>query len=325
MIGVEYFAEMAALVTAAVLCLALGPLIIPVLKRLKLGQYVRDDGPARHLSKSGTPTMGGLIFLPAAVLATLVWAPRGVELNLLLVTMVGYALIGFGDDYLKIGKKQSLGLRARQKLAAQIILALVLASVAVFYLDRGTEISFPGWSGGLDLGWWYFPFAVVVIVGFSNAVNLTDGLDGLASGIAVTAGLAFAFICHAQGAEVPAVAAAALAGACGGFLAYNRHPARVFMGDTGSLAIGALLGGLAVLTRSELLLVIIGGVYVWETFTVSMQVLSFKLTGKRIWRMTPYHHHLELGGWPEVRVVQALWAVSAVLAVAGVLLTAYLG
>lgn len=312
-----------AFLTALILSLALGPLVIPLLRRLRVGQTIRDDGPARHLVKAGTPTMGGLIFLPAFVLASVAWAPLRFSVFLVLVTGIGFALLGFGDDYLKVCRRRPLGLRARQKLLGQLALSLSLALVAVFYLGRGTSVALPLLNLEWNLGFWYFPFAVLVVVGSSNAVNLTDGLDGLAAGIAVLASLAYAAVAVFLGQPDLAVVAAALAGACAGFLAYNRYPARVFMGDTGSLAIGAILGALAVLTRTELLLALIGGVYVWETLSVILQVISFKLTGRRLFRMSPYHHHLELGGWSEVRVVLSLWLAAAVLAGLGVFLVKY--
>lgn len=312
-----------AFLTALILSLALGPLVIPLLRRLRVGQTIRDDGPARHLVKAGTPTMGGLIFLPAFVLASVAWAPLRFSVFLVLVTGIGFALLGFGDDYLKVCRRRPLGLRARQKLLGQLALGLSLALVAVFYLGRGTSVALPLLNLEWNLGFWYFPFAVLVVVGSSNAVNLTDGLDGLAAGIAVLASLAYAAVAVFLGQPDLAVVAAALAGACAGFLAYNRYPARVFMGDTGSLAIGAILGALAVLTRTELLLALIGAVYVWETLSVILQVISFKLTGRRFFRMSPYHHHLELGGWSEVRVVLSLWLAAAVLAGLGVFLVKY--
>lgn len=306
--------------TALVLSLALGPLVIPLLRARRLGQVVRDDGPARHLGKSGTPTMGGLIFLPAFALASLAWGGTELPVFLVLVTTAGFALLGFGDDYLKVGRKRSLGLRAREKLLGQFVLGFSLAVAAVFSLGRGTDVWLPLFEQQWPLGYWYLPFAALVVVGSSNAVNLTDGLDGLAAGVAVVAALAYVFVCAEFGYAELGVVAAALAGACAGFLAYNRHPARVFMGDTGSLAIGAVLGSLAVLTRTELLLVLIGGIYVWETFSVVSQVLFFRLTGRRLWRMSPYHHHLELGGWSEVKVVRTLWLAGGLLAALAVAL-----
>jgi phospho-N-acetylmuramoyl-pentapeptide-transferase len=306
-----------AFVTAFLVSVTLGPLVIPLLRRWRLGQVIRQDGPTRHVAKAGTPTMGGLIFLPGWVLGTLAWGFFDPATLLVLSVGLGFGLLGLGDDYLKVYRRRSVGLRARQKLLGQVVLSLGAAALAVLYLGRGTGLSIPGTGGYWDLGYGFFPLAVLVVVGSSNAVNLTDGLDGLAAGIAAVSATAYAIITHLTGFPGLSVTTAALAGACLGFLIFNRYPARVFMGDTGSLAIGAILGTVALLTRTELVWLIIGGVYAWETFTVMLQVLSFKLTGRRIWRMTPYHHHLELGGWSEVKVVAVLWLVAALLAVSG--------
>ena len=312
-----------AFLTALAVSLALGPLLIPVLRRLKVQQTVRDDGPARHLAKAGTPTMGGLIFLPAWALATWAWAGWSLSVFLVLVGGLGFALLGFADDYLKVCRRRSLGLRARQKILGQVVLSLSIAVGAVVYLGRGTTVEWFPWPWEWELGWGYYPFALLVMVASSNAVNLTDGLDGLAAGIAVLAGAAYAVIATWLGFPDLAVAAAALAGSCAGFLAFNRYPARVFMGDTGALGIGAVFGALSVLTRTEILWVLVGGVYVWETLTVLLQVVAFKLSRRRLWRMSPYHHHLELKGWSEVKVVSTLWLAAAVLAGVGVALVMF--
>ncbi|MCR4420035.1 MAG: phospho-N-acetylmuramoyl-pentapeptide-transferase [Clostridia bacterium] len=309
-----------AFLTALIVSLALGPLLIPVLRRLKVQQTIRDDGPARHVAKAGTPTMGGLIFLPAWGLATCAWAGWSLPVFLVLAAGAGFGLLGFGDDYLKVCRRRSLGLRARQKILGQVVLSLSLAVAAVAFWGRGTEVELFPFGRHWDLGWVYYLFALLVMVASSNAVNLTDGLDGLAAGIAVLAAAAYTLIALWLGYTELAVAAAALAGSCAGFLVYNRHPARVFMGDTGALGIGAVLGALAVLTRTELLWLVVGGVYAWETLTVILQVAAYRIGGRRLWRMTPYHHHLELKGWPEPRVVAGLWLAAAVLAGLGVTL-----
>ncbi len=308
----------------------LGPAMIPLLRRLKFGQNIRDDGPSRHLQKAGTPTMGGIMFIigiTAAGLSLLRW---GVALDganeglVMLVITVGFGLVGFLDDFIKIGMKRSLGLRAREKLLGQFILALGLGIAAITMLGRGTDIVIP-FSGffveqGLryDLGpIGFLAFTVLVMVGTSNAVNLTDGLDGLAAGTAFIAALPLAAIALITDNAGVAVVLAAVAGGCLAFLIYNRYPAKIFMGDTGSLALGGALASAAVLTRHELFLVIIGGIFVLEALSVILQVISFKSTGRRLFRMSPLHHHFELGGWSENRVVFTFWFIGVLFGALG--------
>ncbi|TEB05832.1 Phospho-N-acetylmuramoyl-pentapeptide-transferase [Pelotomaculum schinkii] len=309
---------------ALVVTLAMGLLLIPWLKRLKFGQNIRSDGPSRHLQKAGTPTMGGIIFLAGIFVAVLLIAPERVDALVVLAITLGYGLIGFLDDYIKIVLRRSLGLRAREKLLGQIILAVLLAYGVVFWWDRGTALVLPfsGYfmSGGiqLELGWWPFlAFTLLVVVGTANAVNLTDGLDGLAAGTSLLAAAAMMLIALKVDKYGVAAVMAALSGGCLGFLFYNRHPARVFMGDTGSLALGGGLGAAAVVTRSELFFVIIGGIFVVEVLSVIIQVISFQTTGRRIFRMSPLHHHFELGGWSENRVVLTFWVITLLLGITG--------
>ncbi len=292
--------------------LLLGPLVIPLLRRLKFGQNIRSDGPSRHLKKAGTPTIGGVMFLAGTAAGSLFLARGQV------------------DDFIKVVLKRSLGLRAREKLLGQILLAGGLAFWVVHGLDRGTSlvIPFSGFftPGGaqIELGWWPFlVFTILVVVSAANAVNLTDGLDGLAAGVSLLVALALMLIALYVFKDGVAVIMASLAGGCLGFLFYNRHPARVFMGDTGSLALGGGLGAAAVVTGSELFLLIIGGIFVLETLSVIIQVISFQTTGRRLFRMSPLHHHFELGGWSENRVVLTFWAVTLVLVIAG--LTGFYG
>lgn len=316
---------------ALIVTLALGPIVIPLLRRLKFGQHVRSDGPMRHLQKTGTPTMGGVMFLFGAVVAvvavvflpmvcTVGWAEG---LAVLLVAL-GFGAIGFLDDFIKIARGRPLGLRARDKLVGQTLIAVALATTAVFIFDRGTGLLVP-FSGllvpggyTLELGWWLFlGFTVFVILGTANAVNLTDGLDGLAAGTFVIAALAFTVIALVMDKTWVAIVLGALAGGCVGFLYFNHYPARIFMGDVGSLALGGGLGAAAVITGSELFLLIIGGVFVIETLSVIIQVVSYQLTRRRIFRMSPLHHHFELGGWSETRVVGMFWAMGLLLALFG--------
>lgn len=306
-------------VTAFIVCALLGPVLIPFLHKLKFGQSIRECGPASHLKKSGTPTMGGLMMLAALVIA-LLWGSFTPHVIIALVLTLGHGCIGFLDDYIKVVMKRNLGLTAKQKFLLQFILAGAYVYFAETHMQN-THLWIPGADVTVDLGWAYYVLAFLLLVGTTNAVNLTDGLDGLASFVSLPVTLAFAFIAYMYGMLDLSGFALGLAGACLGFLLFNRHPAQVFMGDTGSLALGGGIAALALLTRTELLLVIIGGVYVAEALSVMLQVGYFRLSGgKRIFRMAPLHHHFELGGWPEVKVVYVFTAVSCGLAVLGLLL-----
>jgi phospho-N-acetylmuramoyl-pentapeptide-transferase len=304
-----------ALVGAAGISVLLGPLFIPLLRRLKFGQMVRDDGPRSHLQKAGTPTMGGVIFLTSITIMTYYYGRGSTEAILALVALVGYGLIGFADDFIKVALHRSLGLKARHKLSGEIALGITLSILVISLTGRGTEVSFFGYS--LDLGWFYPFFGLIVLVATTNTVNLTDGLDGLAAGTMFFASLAYLFIAWLLSAGGLMVYAAAVAGGCLGFLAYNRYPAGVFMGDTGSLALGGALGIMAILTKTEFLLFIIGGIFVVEALSVILQVIFFRTTGKRILRMSPLHHHFELSGWHETKVVKVFWFTALCLAVLG--------
>lgn len=320
---------LSAFAAAVIICLMVGPFVIPALRVLKFGQNVREDGPQTHLKKAGTPTMGGLIFLAGIVGATLLTAehPISLQVSVLCLFLVAFALIGFLDDFIKIVRKRSLGLRAYQKFLAQVVLSVLFAWVAVHFLGRGTNLYIPFTYLHFDLGRWYYVLAVVVVLSATNAVNFTDGLDGLAAGCVFTSSIAYtaiAMLSITQGAAALThdydlgVFAMAVAGGCLGFLRFNHYPARVFMGDTGSIALGGALAALAILTRTELLLILMGGVYVLEVLSVIIQVVSFKTTGKRVFRMAPLHHHFELLGWSENRVVFTFWTVCAILGVLGV-------
>lgn len=318
-----YHIIIAALISFVVTVL-LAPFAIPVLRRLKFGQNVRNDGPASHLSKKGTPTMGGVIFLAGILVSGLFTASGYAEGVLVLATALGFGLIGFIDDFIKIALKRPLGLRAREKLIGQILIAAILALLAVSTLGRGTDLVIPfsgiflGEMKTVELGMGLFMiFSIVVILGAANGVNLTDGLDGLASGVTVVTSLAFVLIGIMMGKTGVALIMAGVAGGCLGFWVYNRHPARVFMGDTGSMALGGAIGAAAVLTRSELFLFIIGGIYVLETLSVIIQVFSFQVFHRRIFRMSPLHHHFELGNWSENRIVATFVAASVVFSLIG--------
>ena len=303
-------------VTAFVVCALIGPILIPYLHKLKFGQSIRECGPASHMKKSGTPTMGGLMMLAALVLA-LLWGSFTPHIIIALVLTLGHALIGFLDDYIKVVMKRNLGLTAKQKFLLQFILAGAYVYFAENHLQN-TSLWIPLVNMNLDFGWAYYALAFILLVGTTNAVNLTDGLDGLVSFVSIPVTLAFAFIAFMQGMLDVSGFALGLTGACLGFLLFNRHPAQVFMGDTGSLALGGGIAALALLTHTELLLVIIGGVYVAEAMSVIIQVTYFRLTGgKRIFRMSPLHHHYELGGWNEVKVVRVFTFVSFLLSAVG--------
>ena len=303
-------------VTAFIVCALIGPVLIPYLHKLKFGQSIRECGPASHMKKSGTPTMGGLMMLAALVLA-LFWGRFTPHVLIALVLTVGHALIGFLDDYIKVVMKRNLGLTAKQKFLLQFLLAGAYVYFAETHLQN-TTLWVPLLNVTFDFGWAYYALAFILLVGTTNAVNLTDGLDGLVSFVSIPVTLAFAFIAYMQGMLDVSGFALGLTGACLGFLLFNRHPAQVFMGDTGSLALGGGIAALALLTNTELLLVIIGGVYVAEAMSVIIQVTYFRLTGgKRIFRMSPLHHHYELGGWNEVKVVRVFTLVSLLLSALG--------
>jgi len=295
------------LLVAFIFALVLGMVLIPVLRRLKIGQSIRTVGPKRHLSKAGTPTMGGVIFLVSALVVTAVFMPRDPLGYLVLFMAVAFGSIGFADDYLKVVRKQPLGLKARYKLAGQIVFSIV------FYLILKAlnfdEVLVLPWLGAIDLGWAYPIFILLVMVGTVNAVNLSDGLDGLAGGLGVITLLGFAVIGWLGNIEGLIYISVALAGGIMGFLVFNLHPAKVFMGDTGSLAIGGAIAAMAVLTHTEILLLMLGIVFVLETISVIIQVLYFKMTRRRVFLMAPIHHHFELKGWSEWKVCLAFWLI----------------
>ncbi|MDR0476359.1 MAG: phospho-N-acetylmuramoyl-pentapeptide-transferase [Desulfobulbaceae bacterium] len=327
------FRSVGAAVTAFAVMYLCGPRFIALMRRLKFGQMVRDDGPASHLAKQGVPTMGGLLMLAAIFVSTILWARLNNTLVwLVLGVTVFYGLIGGIDDYRKISKSNSKGLSPRGKLLLQIAGAAVVAFYLFCHPQYSSQLSLPffkNWHP--DLGWCYLPFVVVVIIGASNAVNLTDGLDGLAVGpsmITAAVYLLFAYLAgnlvYAHYLDIPyiidsgelAIFCAALFGSCLGFLWFNAYPAQIFMGDVGSLALGGAIGTIAIIVKQEFLLVIVGGVFVMEAVSVIMQVVYFKMThGKRIFLMAPFHHHFEKQGWHEQKVVVRFWIISVVLGI----------
>ncbi len=309
------------IIMAFLITVLLSPLFIPFLRRLKFGQSIRDEGPKSHQKKSGTPTMGGILIIVSIIVTTLIMTGKytepGSETYLLLLVTFGYGLLGFLDDFIKIALKRNLGLTSKQKLLGQVIIALVFYFV-LKAVGFSTAIHIPLTEFSLELGPLYAFFIVFWLVGFSNAVNLTDGLDGLVSGTAAIAFGAFAVLAWSQSQYEVAVFSVAVVGAVLGFLVFNAHPAKVFMGDTGSLALGGAIAAVAILTKTEIILLVIGGIFVIETLSVILQVISFKLTGKRIFKMSPLHHHYELVGWSEWRVVVTFWAVGLLFAILGI-------
>ena len=323
-----------AAITALLVCFVLGPPMIEWLRRVRLGQKIREDGPQSHLIKSGTPTMGGIVIVTAIVLPVLLWGnfhSRALWLAVLATLWLG--ALGFLDDWLRVVKGLPKGLLGRYKLVGQIVLGGLIGVILLAFPESGlpattTHVPFLKFRF-IDFGILFVPFVILVVTGSSNAVNLTDGLDGLASGLVAIAALAFAGMCYVSGhariseylnisylryAGELTVFCAAVLGASLGFLWYNCHPADVFMGDTGSLALGGALGTVAVLIKREFWLVLVGGVFVAEALSVMIQVASFKLLGRRLFRMAPIHHHFELSGWAESRVVLRFYIVGALLA-----------
>ncbi|RTE07681.1 phospho-N-acetylmuramoyl-pentapeptide-transferase [Paenibacillus whitsoniae] len=301
---------------AFVLALIMGPLCIPILRRMKFGQQIREEGPKAHLKKQGTPTMGGIIILLALSLATLRFAEKNMDLLILLIASLGYGLVGFLDDYIKIVFKRSLGLTAKQKLFGQLLISAIVCYLLIVQ-GHSTEFYIPFVSFHINAGWLYFPIMAIIMLGASNAVNFTDGLDGLLAGTSAIAFGAYTIIAMNNTQPEAAIFSAAMVGAVLGFLVFNAHPAKVFMGDTGSLGIGGGLVAVAILTKAELLLAIVGGVFLIEILSVVIQVVSFKTRGKRVFKMSPIHHHFELVGWSEWRVVITFWVVGLVLAALG--------
>lgn len=327
------FRTFGAAMTSVLFCMLLGPWFISFMQKKQMKQVVRDDGPQSHLSKKGTPTMGGALILAGVAFPTLLWGDltnRNVWIALGLT--LSYGLIGFIDDYKKVIQKNPKGLAGRYKLLGQVF----FAAIAAYFIFKDTaitnELRFPFLKDfAIDLGILFIPFVIVVIVGASNAVNLTDGLDGLAVGPTITTSVTFLILAycaghyeiakylsipHVPGSGELAIFLASVAASCLGFLWYNTYPAQVFMGDVGALALGGALGVVAVITKNEILLALCGLIFVVEALSVMIQVVSFKTTGKRVFKMAPIHHHFELKGWPEPKVVVRFWILSILLAIA---------
>lgn len=312
---------------AFIISLCMGMILIPVLHKLKFGQEIREEGPKWHAKKSGTPTMGGLIFIAAIFAMSAICCVLGLffgidmpadstylkTLVMLLCLSAVYGVIGFVDDYIKVILKRNLGLTAKQKFLLQLIAAVGFVCWAVYGMDIATVVKIPFTSVEIDFGVWFIPFAALVIIATVNSVNLTDGLDGLATCVTCMVALFFILFADRLGNRAVALFASVLLGSLIGFLMYNKFPAKVFMGDTGSLFLGGAVCGMAIVTEQPLALLIVGLVYVIESLSVILQVISFKTTGKRIFKMSPIHHHFEMCGWSETKIVMTFTIVTAVL------------
>ncbi|QJA09282.1 phospho-N-acetylmuramoyl-pentapeptide-transferase [Romboutsia sp. CE17] len=297
----------------------LGPIFIPMLTKFKFGQTVRDDGPQTHLQKNGTPTMGGVLIIIAILITGLTRSNISSDMIVGLICIVGFGFVGFVDDFIIIKMRRSLGLKPWQKIVMQVALALYVSYYQYSSSPSATQLIIPFTETVINLGPLYIPLMTFMIVGIVNAVNLTDGLDGLASGVTlIVAGFFMLFATSISNMEV-AVLASATVGACIGFLGFNAYPAKIFMGDTGSMALGGAVTAFAVLTNSMLLFVLVGGIYFAEAISVMLQVTYYKLTKKRIFKMAPIHHHFEQCGWPETKVVFTFWIVTVVLAWIGII------
>lgn len=298
----------------------LSPILIPFLAKMNISQYVREDGPKTHQKKTGTPTMGGIVILVSIVVTSLLYMKENRELIPVLFVTLGFGLIGLSDDIIKIVMRRSMGLRAWQKMLCQILVTCTFGYYLVFTLDYGTLTLVPFQNGAyINLGRWYLPILVVAILGTVNGVNLTDGLDGLASSVTVLVATFFSMVAIGSASGISPITCA-VAGSLLGFLIYNVYPARVFMGDTGSLALGGFVAATAYMLRMPFFIIIVGFIYLLEAISVIIQVSYFKLTGgKRIFKMAPIHHHLELSGWSETRIVAVFSIITALLCLLGFL------
>ncbi|WP_313344949.1 phospho-N-acetylmuramoyl-pentapeptide-transferase [Sedimentibacter sp.] len=311
------------IIVSFLIAIFLGPVVIPVLKRLKVGQSIREEGPKTHFTKAGTPTMGGIIIILAVIISLFTSGYYTQEAWTGLFFTVAFGFIGFLDDYLKVNRKRNLGLRAYQKIIGQFIFAFLLALYGSRYSVYGTKLIIPFINAYIDLGIIYIPFVLFVVLGIVNAVNLTDGLDGLNTGVTLIVMAAFSLIANSMKDINPIFSgiagfSAGISGACLGFLKHNANPAKVFMGDTGSLALGGAVSAVAVMSNMILLIPIIGGIYFAEALSVIIQVLYYKRTKKRVFKMAPLHHHFEMCGWKETKVVAVFWIATVILAFIGI-------
>ncbi|MCE5221443.1 MAG: phospho-N-acetylmuramoyl-pentapeptide-transferase [Clostridium sp.] len=309
---------LAPLIMGFLFSIILGPIVIPILHKLKFGQNIREEGPKSHQKKSGTPTMGGLIFFISVATTILIMGHKLMDKEMIILySFLAFGFIGFLDDMLKIIHRDNLGLKSAQKMILLILFSVAFAWYGYKYI--GTDILIPFANKGfrMDLGMLYIPFIVIFYAAVTNAVNLTDGIDGLATSVTVIVLTFFAIVGFRTGNYEVAIFAIALAGALLGFLKFNAFPAKIFMGDTGSLALGGVIGTIALMLKMEWFVVIVGGIYLIETLSVIIQVTSFKLTGKRVFKMSPIHHHFEQVGWSEVKIVTVFSSITAILCIIG--------
>lgn len=314
-------AQVLAFVATFLMALIAGPIIIPLLKRLKLGQTVRDDGPATHLKKMGIPTFGGLIFLIPIIITSVIFAPKYPDIIPMLLVTTGFGAIGFVDDMIKVANRNKDGLSVAQKSFGLLLISAVFAVYVAYSPSLGTGIIHP--FKGVDAVvewpvWLYIPFIIVVMYLITNSVNLTDGVDGLCTGVTLIVAVFFTVVAMVRGEwDFVKLFCSVTAGGCLGFLVFNIYPARVIMGDTGSLALGGAVGAAAVVMKMPWMLLVVGAIYAVESISVVIQVASFKLRGKRVFKMAPIHHHFELSGWPETKVVRVFWLITLVLCFVG--------
>lgn len=312
------------IIVSCLIVVILAPMFIPFLRKLKVGQSIREEGPKSHIAtKTGTPTMGGIIIMLGVIISVITSRNYSKEVFVCLFSMIAFGFVGFIDDYIKVILKRNLGLKAGQKIIGQLIFAILLAIYGAKYSIDGTKLIIPFTNIYLDLGIFYIPFTIFAVVGIVNGVNLTDGLDGLNSGVTLIVMSAFALIASSFSIYNSSyngiiIVCSAVAGACLGFLGYNAHPAKIFMGDTGSMALGGVVAAVAVTTGLTFVLPIIGGIYIAEILSVIIQVSYYKKTKKRVFKMAPIHHHFEESGWKETKVVAVFWLTSVVLAFIGI-------
>ncbi len=297
----------------------ISPAMIPFLTKLKVGQYQRDDGPQTHLKKMGTPTMGGLIILISMVIASLAFIKSNTDGLAVLLVTIGFGIVGFCDDYIKVVKKRSLGLKPMQKIIAQLVITSLFGLYILNGTDIGTDILIPFTNNkSINIGILYIPFVFFTIISTVNSVNLTDGLDGLASGVTVIVSVFFCIVAWVTGSSTLPIAGAAI-GSLMGFLLFNSYPARIFMGDTGSLALGGFISAISIILKMPMFILIVGIIYVLEALSVVIQVTYFKRTGKRIFKMAPIHHHFELSNWSETKIVTLFYTITAIACLVGFL------
>lgn len=320
---INFFTSAQVLAFAATFLMALiaGPIIITMLKRLKFGQTVRDDGPATHLKKMGIPTIGGLIFLIPMIITSVIFAPKYPDIIPMLLVTTGFGAVGFIDDMVKVVKKNKDGLSVAQKSFGQLLVSAAFAVYVAYSPSLGTGMILPfmGIDTVVELPVWLFiPFIILVMYLITNSVNLTDGVDGLCTGVTLIVAVFFTVVAMVRGEwDFVKLFCSITAGGCLGFLVFNIHPAKVFMGDTGSLALGGVVGAAAVIMKMPWMLLVVGAIYAVESLSVMIQVASFKLRGKRVFKMAPIHHHFELSGWAETKVVRVFWLITLVLCFIG--------